>query len=226
MKEGVIMLLAMSLSSNVCGIPAQMSQLMITESQPADHILNTLSPQEQEFIENHLKITKEIITSSQQEAEERSCKSKIINLKEPLPIISQGCGGEQNLLDKDHPNLAKGFFVFVSLSMQEANLIQLAKEAKQYGAILVLRGLKNNSFRQTATALKNIIEKAENGLLIDPTLFRQHHVTHVPTFVLETDVIAGNISLAYALERMSQEGDQKEHAAQLLKGRSSLESIQ
>lgn len=74
-------------------------------------------------------------------------------------------------------------FVFISFSMPEASLMRIAAEAKKTGAVLVLRGFKNNSYRQTVNATRLI-----NGLgaqaMVHPDLFTAFKIADVPIFVL------------------------------------------
>ena len=114
------------------------------------------------------------------------------------------------------------FYVFVSFSLGEKALLNLAEDAKRWGATLVLRGFKEGSYRKTVKALQHIIQKTGQGVLIDPELFTLFAITAVPTFVLSRpfpvftmdriqtpihDRLQGHVSLLYALERFSQEGD-------------------
>ena len=105
--------------------------------------------------------------------------------------------------------------IFISLSMPSESLKRLFTEAEQQKAVLVLRGLKNNSFKETAQVLRELSVSAS----IDPNLFDKHQITVVPTFVyLKNDEAAnphgnvnlkneepltlrGNVSLSYALEK-------------------------
>jgi conjugal transfer pilus assembly protein TrbC len=70
-------------------------------------------------------------------------------------------------------------YIFVSLSMPEISLKALAKEAEQKGATLVMRGLYQNSFAQTAQKLQEL------GIEVDihPQLFAHFNIHVVPTFV-------------------------------------------
>lgn len=83
--------------------------------------------------------------------------------------------------------------LFVSFSMGEKALLNLAHEAKIYGATLVLRGFKDGSYAKTIKALQRIIQKTMSsgdrpgegqGFIIDPELFSLFSVTAVPTYVL------------------------------------------
>ena len=74
--------------------------------------------------------------------------------------------------------------VFVTLDMPSASLKGLADQAARSGAVLVLRGLKNNSMRTTLTALRALIGERQVGWRIDPEAFKQFGVERAPTFVL------------------------------------------
>lgn len=104
-------------------------------------------------------------------------------------------------------------YVFVSLSMPQSRLINLLQEAKLYDGIVVLRGLKNNSYKDTANFMQPIIKTAAAGIIIEPNLFEKYDVSKVPTFILNDPIIKkydkakGNVSLKYALEEISRAGE-------------------
>lgn len=123
-------------------------------------------------------------------------------------------------------------YIFVSLSLGEKALLNLAQEAKAYGAILVLRGFIEGSYAKTAKALHKIILKTGQGFLIDPELFSLFNVKTVPAYILPKpfqlhaheriqtplhDRIQGHVSIHYALEQFAKEGDLREEAHALLK---------
>ncbi len=89
-------------------------------------------------------------------------------------------------------------FIFVSLSMPEAALKSLYREAQAKGAVLVLRGLQDHSIKKTAETLKRL----EVSVQINPELFQQYHIESVPTFVWvqknEVHTLRGHVSLEYA----------------------------
>lgn len=115
-------------------------------------------------------------------------------------------------------------YIFVSLSIPKMNLINLASEAKrlndsqEYKIALVLRGLKEGSYKKTALYLQEIISKSDIGMIIDPTLFERYSIDVVPTFVTlrkqiicppnkscptgKYNKISGNITLDYAINQM------------------------
>lgn len=80
-------------------------------------------------------------------------------------------------------------YVFVSFSLGEKALLNLAHEARQQGATLILRGFKDGSYIKTAHALQKIIHKTGQGFLIDPELFTLFAVTAVPTIVFSKPIL-------------------------------------
>ncbi len=104
--------------------------------------------------------------------------------------------------------------VFVSFSMPETALKQLANDLKKINGALVIRGLINNSLKDTSLYLQKLGE----GVLLDPTLFDKFNVVAVPTFIIvegdlkseqtpKHDRIQGNVSLKFALEKVAKEGE-------------------
>lgn len=102
----------------------------------------------------------------------------------------------------------EGLYIFVSLSLPKTLLHNLDKVARKIGARLVIRGLKDNSFKNTLSFIKEI-----NGIVIDidPEHFKQFGINLVPAFVVNEgqkyDKIVGNISIAYVLNKFIAEGD-------------------
>lgn len=109
----------------------------------------------------------------------------------------------------------EGFYIFVSLSMPKSLLEAYDKLAKQIGAKLVMRGFKNNSFKETVQFTK------EMAIQVDPVSFKKFGITYVPSFVLSNnnqfDKLVGNVSIKYALEQFEAKGDLKNKAKEYLK---------
>ena len=105
--------------------------------------------------------------------------------------------------EKKYPNL----LIFVSFSIPMTTLQSLAHEAQKVGGKLVFRGLVEGDFKKTALKFQEL----KREVLIDPTLFRDHEITHVPVFIrekgLQVDRIEGNVSLAYALDQFASKGE-------------------
>lgn len=134
---------------------------------------------------------------------------------------------------KDLTTHNKGdLLVFVSFSLGEKALLNLAQDAKQFGVTLVLRGFKDESYAKTVQALQTIIKKTGQGVIIDPELYSLFSITAVPTFILAKpftlnptertqtpihDTLQGHVSAHYALEVFAKEGDLKDEAQALLK---------
>lgn len=104
----------------------------------------------------------------------------------------------------------KSLFIFVSFSMPLETLQALADEARSHGGHLVFRGLTDGSFQKTAQKFQLL----KRQVLLDPTLFRDHDVKTVPTFLQCQGKIchrlSGNVTLAYALKQFgSYQGESK-----------------
>lgn len=122
-------------------------------------------------------------------------------------------------------------YIFVSFSLGEKALLNLAHESHRYGAIFVLRGFKDGSYAKTVRALQKIILETGQGIIIDPELFNLFSVSSVPTFILAKpfspktfertatpfhDRLQGHASVNYALETFAKEGDFQDEAKAFL----------
>ena len=111
--------------------------------------------------------------------------------------------------------------IFITLDMPRSSLQLLTDQASLAGAVLVLRGLKSRSMRETVAIVGELIGERKVAWVIDPEAFTRFAVRQAPTFVLmlndaandaqpncvsgcATTVafasIAGDVSLDYALE--------------------------
>lgn len=112
--------------------------------------------------------------------------------------------------------------IFITLEMPRPSLRLLTDQAARSGAVLVLRGLKAQSMRQTIAVVGELIGERQVAWVIDPEAFTRFGVRQAPTFVLtlndETGVdaqgncssgcatpagfvsVSGDVSLDYALE--------------------------
>jgi conjugal transfer pilus assembly protein TrbC len=111
--------------------------------------------------------------------------------------------------------------IFITLDMPRASLQLLTDQAARAGAVLVLRGLKSQSMRQTVAVVQELIGKRRVAWVIDPEAFTRFAVRQAPTFVLTLNdaandmqgncragcatpasfvSVAGDVSLDYALE--------------------------
>lgn len=106
--------------------------------------------------------------------------------------------------------------IFVSSSLPVASLKSLHEQARSKNATLIFRGLIKNSFAET----KIFFEEQQISGDINPILFEDYQITHVPTFILRKgstfDQIQGNITLDEALTQMKEKGELKDQAKKLL----------
>ena len=108
--------------------------------------------------------------------------------------------------------------IFISFEMPEPTLARLVDQAARARTSLVLRGLVNNSLRDTVERVQRLVGSRQVSVQIDPQAFDRYAVTQTPTFVLVRDGTlpqpcatglcvpgdrfartAGDVSLDYAL---------------------------
>jgi type-F conjugative transfer system pilin assembly protein TrbC len=148
--------------------------------------------------------SQEVIKSYQEEA--LNLKNQSLSLKGCSTHHSLGCSKQQNLKPTRIQQESSDFplYIFISFSMLKETLKFLAVEAKRHNALLVIRGLIENSFLKTATFIKELGE----SVILDPLLFREYNVVLVPTFIEAHQAgyrkISGNITLAYVLEKFKE----------------------
>lgn len=109
--------------------------------------------------------------------------------------------------------------VFVTLGMPQPTLRALMDQAQRCDAVLVLRGLKSASLRETAARIRELMGERQVEWRIDPQAFDRFGVSQAPTFVLVKAggltrdceaaacmrgqayaSVSGDVSLDYALE--------------------------
>ncbi len=134
------------------------------------------------------------------------------------PAIAPGCP-KKSRMETEKENRAHTtmkdpkMLVFVSFSMPKASLTALSKEAERFGAVLVLRGLKGDSFKETQAAFQALGEE-RSGIEINPELFETYQIQQVPVFVRvkastegelqEIGRLSGNVSLAFAAQKLQE----------------------
>ncbi len=82
--------------------------------------------------------------------------------------------------------------IFITLDMPRASLQLLTDQASRAGAVLVLRGLKSQSMRQTVAMVGELIGERKVAWVIDPEAFTRFAVRQAPTFVLTLNDATGN----------------------------------
>jgi conjugal transfer pilus assembly protein TrbC len=114
-------------------------------------------------------------------------------------LPNHAAGNISNASNTDAP------LIFVSKSMPKAALKSLSIEAKKIGARLIIRGMVNNSMRETGELTKELRYPVD----IDPKLFKKFDVRQVPTFVVPVAnegmtqwyKLQGNVTLSFVLEK-------------------------
>jgi conjugal transfer pilus assembly protein TrbC len=111
--------------------------------------------------------------------------------------------------------------IFVSFSMPDASIKGWMKEAEIIHAPVVIRGLINNSFKETMKKMAELAKDNHGGVQLDPTLFQRFHIEKVPAVVVslvqncspnqtcldDFDVIYGDVTAEYALTKISNQND-------------------
>jgi conjugal transfer pilus assembly protein TrbC len=115
--------------------------------------------------------------------------------------------------------------IFITLEMPRASLQLLTDQAARSGAVLVLRGLKANSMRETLATVSGLMGEREVAWTIDPEAFTRYGVERAPTFVLSLGgpaepergcgsdcrvptpfvSVSGDVSLEYALQALARQ---------------------
>ena len=114
---------------------------------------------------------------------------------------------------------------FTSLTVPAASWQAAARDVARIGAPLVLRGVAEGGLPATARRITARLGDAKAGVAIDPRLFRLFGIARVPAVVVVPggvppcrsrgcaddpappfDVVAGNLSLAAALDAIAAEG--------------------
>jgi conjugal transfer pilus assembly protein TrbC len=163
--------------------------------------------------ENLEKTQKKIATLQQEEKDDSSCPSRKCQIKnlqalnsEQLQIPSSETHTNQDKSEEPQEKI----LVFVSFSMPEASLKSLAQDMTRVNAVLILRGLIEDSFKVTAERLKDYPQ----GVEVNPELFEKYDIHQVPTFVkvkgeqeqprLEQARLSGNVTLAFAAQKLKE----------------------
>ena len=110
--------------------------------------------------------------------------------------------------------------VLVSFSMKEESLHKLIEQTNKVKIPLVLRGLVDNSAKETLRRINAIDPQGLGNWKIDPRLFRKYNVSAVPAFVIAKQdqhvLVRGDISLDYALSIMAREDNELARKANIL----------
>ena len=122
---------------------------------------------------------------------------------------------------------ADSLLIFVSFSMPPASLYGLAQEASKIDAGLILRGLPGDDREEVLVQFHDLAAHAPDAALaVDPALFEDFSIAQVPVFIWPLHScaerteqgkylcadrshlrLAGDVSLHYVLEKMSEHSE-------------------
>lgn len=162
---------------------------------------------------------KELVQKVQQRVANQDLSKANDSSEEQIISLTQMLKDHQSITSYDVKQAERGLFIFISLSMPEIVLKNLNTLADQLGGRLVMRGLKDNSFKKTVEYIRHL-QKQGIKVEIDPKLFEKFKVSLVPTFVLvdggKVDILRGNVSLLHVLKEFSQRGHNPDLAKEYL----------
>lgn len=148
--------------------------------------------------------------------------------KSPGPLLEQVETAGNEIAQHGYGALGDGpsLFVMISLSMPEQQVKALIAEARQFGAIVAIRGITGDDFMGTVEHLRSLAGDNGDGVVIDPNLFRRFSVASVPTFIMALEPVTqctdarcdipahtkatGSATIAYFLDLVARLGTQKE----------------
>lgn len=154
--------------------------------------------------------------------------------QEVVQTLNQQAMSKSTGQNQQESNQASGVLVFVSLGMPQDVLRQIIIQANQLGIPVVVRGVLNNNFKESAKVLFGILHPQnqspiKGGITVDPKWFKEFGITQVPAVVAvgnaapcyqdncptpPFDIIYGNIPIPEALKKIAQQGDVAQNVAQ------------
>ena len=102
--------------------------------------------------------------------------------------------------------------LFISFSMPNMLLEQVAHESARLNIPLVLNGLHKSSMRKTLGKIFELAQKEKGvSVQIDPVAFKKYGITRVPALIVDDgmgfDVIRGNIKISEMLKFIKAKGE-------------------
>jgi conjugal transfer pilus assembly protein TrbC len=143
----------------------------------------------------------------------------------PTNIATLARAGARLATPSAQPTAASSLRIFITLEMPRASLQLLTDQAARSGAVLVLRGLKAHSMRDTLAAVSSLIGERQVAWVIDPEAFVRYRIERAPTFLLSLDdradtgtgcgtdcrmphdfvSVSGDVSLDHALDTLARQ---------------------
>lgn len=145
--------------------------------------------------------------------DQKSVQVKAHTLLKSVEPNKRSCQMQSGVSSIQQPKSSSILLLFVTLSMNDGVLKAYDEDLRKVGGRLVIRGLIDDSFLKTSKRLKQLGIEVD----IDPTVFDQFKVEHVPTFIHAKgrpgayesvhDRLTGSVSVLYALEEFERGGE-------------------
>jgi len=121
----------------------------------------------------------------------------------------------------DRPESTPPAVYFVSFSIPPEGLKPMLADARRFGIPATIRGLIDNDFRKTASAMFDLAKEDKTlGVQIEPTHNQRYDIRAVPALVVTCpghfDIIRGSLPLADALKSVAERGECADTARQLM----------
>lgn len=142
-----------------------------------------------------------------------------------IPLADRAVSAAEHIRQAQHPHYLDDRIrplVLISFGLPDTQLRTLLAEARRLDAAVYLRGLVNDDWKDTISALHALAEDGLGHVSIDPTVFQRFHIALVPAFVLPLEKLipctndgcppvrhvraAGAVSLTYFLEYVTRTG--------------------
>lgn len=178
------------------------------------------------YLESSDEWIKENIYKKQEEAAKRADNEEWFKnvLKERLSEVDQFDVEEiksrtQEILSKSKPcgpvstpNDDFNFYILMTFELPDSLWLEYSLDLERIKGAFVVRGLPQDSFVEFAKKVRDLRKIGVHApIQINPMLFDQYEVFNAPTIILEEgklyDKISGPVSVHYALEKFSNEGD-------------------
>ncbi len=131
---------------------------------------------------------------------------------------------ERNSTSQTEKMPKSNVLIFISFSMPESSIKQIINDASKIHADVVIRGLINNSFKDTMLKMNEFVKSTGGGVELNPVWFKRFGINKVPAYVVvpensrcfqsdqcssdeDYDVIYGDMSLESALTEIENKGN-------------------
>jgi type-F conjugative transfer system pilin assembly protein TrbC len=174
------------------------------------------------------------LVSNEEFAKNLGANAKELVWQQLQELVAELEARENNIsLQKEKEQVARRLYVFISISMPLPLLKDYYRQSKKYGAVLMLKGLPNGSFKQLYRLVQEIAGggvEDEVAMQIDDEAFARYKIERVPSFVLikeqkyhpskeqavAYDKLTGNVGIKYALKQFASHGELRNIAKEYL----------